>query len=197
MNLSRHHVSNRAAALGPGSQHAEDLQVPFVPVEVADAITIFDLQVSEQALKDFYELEDSGLIDRLIDAGFTPLSLAALELAPLAFVAWASDEVTNKENEAVVVSVYRSRLSANPLAMSYVQSWLDQRPPTELWELWQDFTCCRLRKFSTPVRQAIGDRLLEQAREVAAASGGFCGFGKICAAEQRVLDAIEALFYEY
>ncbi len=43
-------------------------------------------------------------------------------------------------------------------------------------------------------RNSLGEQLLRQATAVALSSGGFLGIGKICAAEQVVLDGIRNVY---
>ena len=154
----------------------------------------FERQAAKEALAYFADIDDDHILDRLVDAGFTPATLPALQLAPLAFVAWASDSVSDAECQAAVWSIHETRLHDFPAAMCRVQSWLDVRPDHGLWDLWVAYTRCRLEQTPMFIRKMKGDQLLRQATSVALASGGFLGFGKICDAEQVVLNGIRNVF---
>ncbi|MGB7346983.1 MAG: hypothetical protein WBD20_22355 [Pirellulaceae bacterium] len=140
-------------------------------------------------------IDDDALVGRLVDAGFSANTLPALPLAPIAFVAWASNSVSERESQAVIASIFESQLYRRPAAAARVQSWLDQRPTQALWQLWVDYTKKRLECASIKQRKIAGARLLRQATQVALASGGFMGLGSVCAAENEVLESIRNVFH--
>ncbi|MGB7328956.1 MAG: hypothetical protein WBD31_29015 [Rubripirellula sp.] len=154
----------------------------------------FEREFHRRSLRQAAGIDDGELLDRLVDAGFTSDTVPALQLAPIALIAWASDSVSDEESQAAVWSIYENRLFSHPAAASRVQSWIDVRPDESLWGLWQDYTECRLQSLPSVVRQLVGKQLLQQASDVALASGGFLGVGKICAAEQAILDTIRSVY---
>ncbi len=172
--------------------------VTFVPLSGENGYqqmdAYFEREADKQALADFARIDDDDVLNRLVDAGFTPATLPALQLAPIAFVAWASNSVSDEERRAAVSSIYEARLYEFPAAMCQAQSWLDIRPDQALWDLWVAFTEARLKRTPRAMQNMLGDQLLRQAKAVARASGGFMGLGRICAAEQVVLDGIGNVF---
>jgi len=140
------------------------------------------------------QIEQLELIFRLLDAGFRSETLSALELVPIAFVAWASGSVTDSERKEVMGSLVDYGLLVNQASNDRFQAWLDTRPAHELLILWKDYTTAKLTPLSSEVRRTIGIRLLKKSTEISMASGGFFGFGTICDAEQVILDEISEAF---
>ena len=140
------------------------------------------------------QIEKLELIFRLLDAGFRSETLSALELVPIAFVAWASGSVTDSERNVVMGSLVDYGLLINQASNDRFQVWLDTRPDHELLILWKDYTTAKLTPLSSEVRRTKGIRLLKKSTEISTASGGFFGFGTICDAEQVILDEISEAF---
>lgn len=166
--------------------------IELVPQYDLDAYS--DREAQKQALSSSACIDDHDLLEALVNARFTLATLPALQLAPIAFVAWASESVTDEESQAAVSSFYESLLFDSPMAVGRVQHWIDVRPTQGLWELWVLFTEYQLGKTSPAARKTLGEQLLRQATSVAIASGGFIGIGKICAAEQVILDSIRDIY---
>lgn len=168
---------------------------PFDEEEVYRQLDLcFERQSHLRAIGDSIGIRNEELLDQMQKAGFTPSTAPAIQLVPIVFVAWASNDVTDDESAAAVAAIYESRLHGNPLAMSLVQTWLDERPDASLWNVWAEFIRCRFENSSESIRRATRNRILRQARAVAVASGGFWGWGTVCPAERKVLNAIYRAF---
>ena len=152
------------------------------------------IESEKRELMQATQIEQLELIFRLLDAGFHSETLSALELVPIAFVAWASGSVTDSERKAVMGSLVDYGLLVNQASNDRFQVWLDTRPAHELLILWKDYTTAKLTPLSSEVRRTIGIRLLKKSTEISMASGGFFGFGTICDAEQVILDEISEAF---
>ena len=139
-------------------------------------------------------IRDEELLEDFLQLGFTPRTAPAIDMVPLAFVAWASSSVTDEECAAAVGEVYDSQLREFPKTSSVVQTWLDTKPSAELWNLWVRYIHCRLPNLDHAERIGLQRKLLNQARRVARASGGWLGLGSICHSEQLMIDAIEDVF---
>ncbi len=139
-------------------------------------------------------IRDEEILERFLDLGFTASTARAIEMAPFAFVAWASSRVTDAECAATVTAVHDSQLSDFPKILAVVQSWLDVQPRPEIWELWVRYLHCRLEQMSPSERAGLHCRLTEQATRIARASGGWLGIGSICRQEQVIIDAIDLVF---
>jgi hypothetical protein len=139
-------------------------------------------------------IHDVDILQRFLSLGFTPRTAPAIEMVPIAFVAWASDEVTDDECAAAVSAIYNSQLTEFPETWAVVQTWLDIRPDRQLWDLWKEYMLHRLGSMPIEQRKQLHQQLLNHVRHVARASGGWMGIGSICREEQFVIDEINSLF---
>lgn len=140
------------------------------------------------------QIDDRELIAQLIAFGFDKETIVALPLLPLAEIAWASGEVTAQERMVATCCVVESELIGNPAAVAIFQAWLHQRPNENLGRLWWQYAKHCTEEMRPGLRAAIGERLKSQATQIAEASGGCLGIGRICEAEQCVLDRITQLY---
>jgi len=172
-----------------------DLQLAANELELQkELIKALAIESEKQELIRSTQIEESELLSRLLKAGFCSKSLSALELFPIAFVAWASGSVTDSERKAVLGSLVDYGLLVNQASNDRFQGWLETRPDRELFLLWKDYITAKLSPVSNEVRHAVGIRLLKKSMQVAIASGGLLGFGTICIAEQVILDEISEVF---
>lgn len=137
---------------------------------------------------------DDDLADALLAAGFTSGNLAAIALAPLAVIAWASGEVTQREEQKALLSIFDSQVSGKLESVQQFRSWLRSRPPADLMELWERYVATV--RFETDHEQCLlqGQTLFQQAYLIAVASGGVFGVRKICEEERSILDRIQQAY---
>jgi len=133
---------------------------------------------------------DDEVLQRLLDVGFSGQDLSAITLAPLSVTAWASGSVSEQECEQAMLAIFDSPLSGNVHAIEMYRGWLRNRPPEFLLDLWSDYMLATRDRHDEGQWRIEGERLVRQAYRVAMASGGLLGFGKLCAAEQQILDRI-------
>lgn len=138
---------------------------------------------------------DETLLDHLIEGGFQPTTLTALALVPAVFIAWADGSVTPKERQAVLAAALSRGLDHEPTAMQMVTAWLDKHPPRTLWTLWKEYAEGLHDSVSETLSDLLMKEILRTATAVAEASGGTLGFGKISAAEQKILDEIANMYH--
>lgn len=153
-----------------------------------------DSAEAERELRIASKIGDGQLIRRLVSAGIRRDTLAGLARMPLALVAWASGSVTWAEHRLVLLQLAGGQPPVHFRSRAMVQSWLEQRPPRELSDLAWDYALARTGVMHPRWRVTFGERLLDEARQVAAASGGLLGVGAVCLEEQRVLDRIRATY---
>ena len=181
-------------------EHRSDLRVQLVidQFEEAEAYRkLDDFFENEERLLDLMQvlgIHDEAVLERFLSHGFTAQTAPAIEMIPIVFAAWASNEVTDEESAAAITAIFNSELPEFPKTFAVVQSWLDNRPAAELWDLWFDYTACRLRSFSMEQRVGRYMRVIGQVRQVARASGGWLGIGSVCKEERRIIDQIDVLF---
>src|SRR6056297_482141 len=91
---------------------------------------------SKQRLAEKCPLAGDQLLDDLRSAGFTPESLPALSIAPLAVAAWASGSVTEDESQKALLAIFDCELFGNGPAIEMFRSWLRSKPSDNLTDLW-------------------------------------------------------------
>jgi len=172
-----------------------DLQFAARELELKKAmIAALVVKNEKRELFQSTQIEEPELLSRLLEAGFHSETLSALDLVPIAFVAWASGSVTEPERKVVMSSLEDYGLIINQASSDQFRGWLDSRPDHKLYVLWKDYIVAKPTLVSSEVGHAIGIRMLKKSTEVAMASGGLLGFGTICDAEQTILDEISDVF---
>ncbi len=143
------------------------------------------------ALRDATGIADDGMLDALLAHGIDAETTGAFALLPLADVAWADGRVEDAERDAVLTAAAGTGV-VQP-GLSLLESWLTTQPEEALRETWRAYAAALAAGMDAPARDAWRQELLGNARAVAAASGGFLGFGsKVSGAEEAVLLGIEA-----
>lgn len=137
-------------------------------------------------------VQDSALLDRLLEHGVTPATFAALALAPLVAVAWADRRLEDKERKAVLQEAASSGVQAGSAEYGLLEGWLAEAPPATLMSSWSEYARVLSETLGAEERQEFREALLHRANAVADAAGGFAGRGKKSPEEQRVLDVIES-----
>jgi tellurite resistance protein len=140
-------------------------------------------------------IQDEALLDRLIALEIGPETLAALEVVPLVFVAWADGGVQAEERETIITFAQAAGIRPQDGRYPLLEHWLKRRPKAEAMDAWKHYVkdlCQRLEKQEI---ENLKHELLDRAQEVAKVAGGFLGFGnKITASERSVLEALEQAF---
>lgn len=137
--------------------------------------------------------ENQELLDHLVEAGFESTTLAALALIPPIVVAWADGEVTAKERQTVLSEAFRRGVDDNPISFHLIEGWLEHRPPESLWKLWREYATAIHESMLPSASNLLANEIMTLATNVAKASGGRFGRGKISRAEQKILDEIKAV----
>jgi len=143
----------------------------------------------KEALAAVSGITDDAVLDRLAALDLTSETFAALSLVPLIAVAWADGSIDDQERAAVFARAADLGVAPGDVSHELFQRWLADRPPPALVALWKSYVRALADGMSPADRQAFKVKLLERARSVAEAAGGFLGLGsKVSPPEQRVLD---------
>ena len=143
-------------------------------------------------MREVVRVDDDGLIDHLIDLGLEPHTVLALQLVPLAAIAWADGTIEPREREAVLKAAAAQGVPPDSVAGKILDSWLMQRPSAELVDAWKRQMRALWPSLSQKERDEIRVAARERARSVAEAAGGFLGLtSKISPQEKAVLDELE------
>ena len=136
-------------------------------------------------------IHDPGMLQELEALGFTPDTVALLPLVPIVQVAWAESGVSNDERRLIVELARKRGIAPGGAADRQLAAWLESRPSEDVFA-----RATRLIRamLDNPVIESGGLRLedlIQHCEEIAAASGGVLGFGKISSEERAILKRIE------
>ncbi|GIW99155.1 MAG: hypothetical protein KatS3mg111_2488 [Pirellulaceae bacterium] len=145
---------------------------------------------SRRLLVEAAGIDDPRLIDELADLGVTVYGLVALRLVPLVLVAWAEDAVDIQERQAILDTARSFGIREGSVADALLDYWIRVRPTRELLDAWKRLIERELRQLSPRGRRHFIELTRQQMEQVAKASGGRWGLGKISPAEQRMIDGL-------
>jgi hypothetical protein len=141
-----------------------------------------------QQLTQISGIRDEALLDRLIELDITPETLAALELVPLVFVAWADGGIQAEERKVIVALAEAAGIGSQDGRYPVLEHWLKRRPGVEMLEAWKHYVEDLRRQLDSKKAEEFRHELLDRAESVARAAGGFLGFGdKMSPAERAML----------
>jgi tellurite resistance protein len=135
-----------------------------------------------------------SILDKLIELDVNVERAAAFTLIPLVEVAWADGEVHDRERQAILQAAAAKGLEPGSIPYQLLEGWLSTKPEARLLEVWKEYTRALVSTFDAGQRTALQHDLLDRARAVAEAAGGFLGLGKISAAEEAMLTDLEKAF---
>jgi hypothetical protein len=148
-------------------------------------------QERRAAMREVVRVNDDALIDNLIALGLEPGTVLALQLVPLAAVAWADGQIEPRERDAVLKAAAAQGIATDSVAGQLLNNWLVQQPGAELVDAWKRQMRALLPLLSPNERDQIRASALERARSVAEAAGGFLGLtSRISPQEKAVLDGL-------
>ena len=140
-------------------------------------------------------ISDEAVLDRLIELDIGPETLAAIEVVPLLSVAWADGKVQAEEREAIIAAAAAAGIQPQDARYPLLEHWLERRPGAEMFEAWKHYVNGLCQRLEKPEIERLKNDVLDLARKVAQAAGGFLGFGnKISVAERTVLRKLERAF---
>jgi tellurite resistance protein len=148
-------------------------------------------QERRAAMREIVRVNDDALIDHLIELGLEPETVLALQLVPLAAIAWADGQIDPRERDAVLKAAAAHGVTPESVAGRMLDSWLMQQPGVELVDAWKRQMRALWPSLSPKERDEIRASALERARSVAEATGGFLGLtSRISPQEKAVLDEL-------
>jgi hypothetical protein len=153
-----------------------------------------DKSVSRETLAKASGIKNEAILDKLLELGIRPETVAALALVPLAEVAWADGSIDARERQLVLERAEKSGIAPGSSDHALLESWLERRPEPKLLTAWIQMVR-GLREHMTPEQAAaLRDGLIERAKAIASASGGVLGVGKVSAAEADMIQQLESAF---
>jgi hypothetical protein len=150
---------------------------------------------TEQARKDLGRktgLDDPQLVQELQDLGFTPDTVALLPIVPVIEMAWLEGGITKAERE-LLLALTRSRgIEAGSAADQQLARWITDRPSESVFAGARRLIRAMLDSGSAQTGDLNADDLVKYCEQIASASGGLLGIGRISAEERALLSSIAA-----
>jgi len=140
-------------------------------------------------------IDDDEVIQVIIDLDMNVATLNAISLIPLVEVAWADGHMDPNEREAILKAAQENNIEKGSDSYNLLSDWLVKRPDDRLFEVWEEYIGGFCVEIKPENRSCLQIGIIEKARKVADAAGGFMGLpSKISRAEEKVLERLEAAF---
>ena len=177
---------------------AKSMEDAFFRRIESDLIAELGRQESERTqkkvLSELSGITNEVILNQLIAQEIHAEELAAFLLIPIIEVVWADGEVQPEERDVVLHAVAEAGIPRDSAAFRLTEEWLKQRPEPELMKLWTEYTRELMSQLKPDAQECISGTVLEHARAVAEAAGGFLGVGQVSSEEEAVLRALEEAF---
>jgi len=140
-------------------------------------------------------IKNELILEKLVALNVRPETLASLSLVPLVEVAWADGAVDEREAKAVLASAEKMGFLKGRADYEILLNWMNHRPSDELLDAWIHYIQGLCEELSDEERSELKKDLIENARNIANASGGFLGLGnKVSESEAAILEKLEKAF---
>ncbi len=153
-----------------------------------------EMKKTRESLSEISGIRNVKVIDKLMELKVSPSILASLVVLPLVEVAWADGELHENERKAVLAEAAKDGLSKGSIDYSLLEAWLKHRPPAALLDSWAHYIEGLHEVMTRQELDSLKAELLDRARKVANAEGGFLGLSKISPEEKTVLKKMEDAF---
>ncbi len=150
------------------------------------------VKAKEHALSEVSGIEDETVLRHLVALNIGADTLTALTMVPLVQVAWADDDVDEKERAAILEAAEQVGVHKGSPSADLLKEWLKFKPDREILKVWKEYVAAMSATLPAEESKKLRSALLTLSRTVAEASGGVLGFGsKVSKAEREVLDELE------
>jgi hypothetical protein len=194
--IAREELSMGKESLGDRRKALEEEFFPRQEAALrAQRRTEEERRTARVALAAASHIADEALLDQLVALGINPDTLTALSLVPLVEVAWADGKVEDAEKQAILMAARAVGLEEASAGHRLLESCLSEAPTAQLRKLWRQYIKSVCTTLSGEERDALKTELLQRARSVAEAAGGFMGLGaKVSSTEETMLAEIARAF---
>ena len=135
-------------------------------------------------------LSDRELLADLHVAGYTPETIALLEIAPLVCLAWADGRVSQRQRAAIAQVARREDLCDNTPAARRLRGWLKRCPSDQLLAVSLSTIRAKWDRLPVDVHEARQRQFIRDCTAVARGADGVVDDNKIAPEEGRVLAKI-------
>jgi hypothetical protein len=147
---------------------------------------------TQRALGASAGVTDPEVLRELQELGFTPETIVLLPLIPMLQVAWAEGGVTPVERHLIEKLANARGIAPGGAADAQLMDWLANKPSEEVFRGASRLTQALLESGSELVADLTADQLVQYCEQVASASGGIFGLGRVSADERTLLASIAA-----
>lgn len=149
------------------------------------------LSENKEALRNVSGIADEHLLNRLVELNIRPETIASFALIPLIEVAWADGTIDAKEKSAFLKAADSIGMGFGSVDYQLLEEWSTIRPEASLFTAWEHFAAVLCGSLSPADKAALKSDILNHAKAVAEASGGFLGVGAVSKEEKAVLERLE------
>lgn len=154
-----------------------------------------EVQHTREELEQLTGVKDPAALDTLMAMNIAKDTFAAFALYPLVEIAWADGSVDEKERKAFLAAAAEHGLAPGMPAHAALEGFLKTKPSEDARKAWYLWAAELNSTLDAGERRKVREGMIQRARAIAEASGGFLGLGnRVSANEQRVLDALEKAF---
>lgn len=148
-------------------------------------------EANRQRITEVTGIADEALLQELQALGYTPETVALLQLGPLVQVAWVDGGVSDRERDLIVEAARSRAIEEGSEADRQLAEWLATRPSDEAFSTALRAIKAMLQGRPPDEREATRRDLLSSCTDIASASGGVLGFRKVSEEERELLARID------
>ena len=152
-----------------------------------------EMEETIKSLQEVSGIKNKDFLKKLVKLEIPPHVLASLKVIPLVEVAWADGNVDEKEKK-VIMEIIKKEKYLGKIDMELLESWISMKPERKLLDAWINYIKGLCSQLSKDESNILGEGILGHLKDVAAASGGFLGIGKISVREQKTIEKLESAF---
>jgi len=151
-------------------------------------------QSRKKALAEVSGINDDTVLDELVEHDIHAETLAAFTIVPLVEMAWSDGAIQPAERKVLLQAIEEAGIPKEGVAFKLMKQWLNRRPEPKMLKLWQNYARALLAELPAEAGQRIGRTVINQARALAEAAGGFLGFARMSSEEAKILRTLEKAF---
>jgi hypothetical protein len=137
-------------------------------------------------------IADEEVLRELQGLGYSRETVKLFDVVPLLQVAWTDGFVTSQERELIVGVARTHNVHEGTAGDVQLQEWLRDKPSEQFFTRTNRIISTLLTGLAPEERSASSDRLVALCTDVASASGGFLGLGKISGLERLAIEKVAA-----
>jgi len=134
-----------------------------------------------------------AVIDHLLELGVGPETILAIQLVPLAAVAWADGRLEEKERKIILKHASERGIEKGSANYTMLEVWLKEKPTQQLMEAWKAYARGLWEQLTESEKFLMRESLTGKARQIAQAAGGFMGVSSISPKESALLEELESV----